>query len=151
MHMIADPNNPKTKSPISVQNVQKIEWHSTRNILICMAYPQMRDKLNSQSSTKITVIEIPTRTELKWKAWAHDAGNGSIFVANSGDWVGVVMGRLEKKKITSTCIQIGNFKKKDIEIDTVNITEKVIDVAFDEFNNRFAVVTKDDQSKESMQ
>lgn len=72
-------------------------------------------------------------------------------MANSGDWVGVVMGRLEKKKITSTCIQIGNFKKKDIEIDTVNITEKVIDVAFDEFNNRFAVVTKDDQSKESMQ
>lgn len=61
------------------------------------------------------------------------------------------MGRLEKKKITSTCIQIGNFKKKDIEIDTINVAEKVIDVAFDQYNNRFAVVTKDEQSKESLQ
>jgi hypothetical protein len=116
-----------------------------------MAYPQMKDKPTSQSSTKITVIDIPSRVELKWKAWAHDAGNGSIFLSNSGDWVAVVMGRLEKKKITSTCIQIGNFKKKDIEIDTINVAEKVIDVAFDQYNNRFAVVTKDEQSKESLQ
>jgi hypothetical protein len=89
----------------------------------------MRDKPVSQSSTKVTLIEIPSRTEIKWKVWAHDAGNGNIHVATNGDWVAVVMGKLAKKKITSTCVQIGNFKKRDLEVDTIDIAEKVIDTA----------------------
>ena len=142
MQIIKDPIK-NVKSTIPLTNIRKIEWHTTRNILICLAYPQMKDKPASQSSTKISLIEIPTRTEIKWKIWAHDAGNGKIHVATNGDWVGVVMGKLAKKKITSTCIQIGSFKKRDLEIDTVDIAEKVIDVAFDSDNNRFAVVYKD--------
>lgn len=146
MQIIKDPIK-NVKSTIPLTNIRKIEWHTTRNILICLAYPQMRDKPASQSSTKITLIEIPTRNEIKWKVWAHDAGNGKIHVSTNGDWVGVVMGKLSKKKITSTCIQIGSFKKRDLEIDTLDIAEKVIDTAFDVDNNRFAVVYKDESVK----
>lgn len=120
MQILKDPVK-NVKSNIPLANIRKIEWHTTRNILICLAYPQMRDKPASQSSTKITLIEIPSRTEIKWKIWAHDAGNGKIHVATNGDWVGVVMGKLSKKRITSTCIQIGSFRKRDLEIDTIDI------------------------------
>lgn len=143
MQMLKDPVK-NVKSAIPVSNIKKIHWHSTRNLLICMAYPRMGDKPASKSSTKITLIEIPSRTEIKWKNWAHDAGNGFIHVATSGDWVAIVMGKLAKKKITTTCIQIANFRKKDLEIDTLDIPEKVINVSFDCYNNRFAVVYKED-------
>lgn len=83
MQMLKDPVK-NVKSAIPVSNIRKIEWHTTRNLLICMAYPRMGDKPASKSSTKITLIEIPSRTEIKWKNWAHDAGSGMIHVAASG-------------------------------------------------------------------
>lgn len=112
MQLIKDPVK-NGKSTIPIPNIRKIEWHTTRNLLICLAYPQMRDKPTAQSSTRIMMIEIPTRTEIRWRVWAHDAGNGKIHVATNGEWVGVVMGKLAKKKITSTCIQICSFKKRE--------------------------------------
>lgn len=44
------------KAPISVLNIQKFSWHTTKNILICLCFAPVRDKTVSQSSTKIHVI-----------------------------------------------------------------------------------------------
>lgn len=82
-------NNVSRKAPINVQNIQKFAWHTTKNILICLSFAPMRDKTISQSSTKVHVIEVPTRREIKWKSWAYEAGNGHIVVSADGNWVAV--------------------------------------------------------------
>jgi hypothetical protein len=33
-------------------------------------------------------------------------------VAANGDWVAIVLGKIVKRKVVSTVVQVGNFRKK---------------------------------------
>lgn len=60
----------------------------------------------------------------------------------------VAFEKLHKKKVVSTVVQVASFKKKELEIDTVEeVLGKPVDITFDIYNNRFGVVVCKDDTK----
>ena len=47
-------------------------------------------------------------------------------------------------------VQVASFKKKELEIDMVEVPEKQVDVSFDVNNGRFAIVTCNVDTKASL-
>jgi hypothetical protein len=128
--------------------VQKVAWLKSKNDIIVMCYEPDYNPM-SAAATRIFLYNVETKVERKWRAWSEHAKNGEIFVSEKGEWVAIALRKFIKKGHFATSIQIGNLVKREepIEISSIELKEDVGNISIDSYNNRMAVIHKDETFK----
>ena len=138
-------NSSGEQTPIQIMNVQNIEWVEGTNTLICAAYAGQHRKTDPIGVTsKISVIDVTTRSETRWKnISAHQYSEIRLISANNGQWVIALLDRVINRSSSLSILQIGNFKKRDnIEIEEHSIEHSVQSVSVCRQQGKIGVCVK---------
>lgn len=80
---------------------------------ICVAsYPGKRDydaEDIKKIPTKLAIVEIPSRRELKWKSISWEISEAYFESDAEGKYVIAIMKKMNKNKVVSTLIQLVNL------------------------------------------
>eukprot|EP01016_Furgasonia_blochmanni_P006122 TRINITY_DN1243_c0_g1_i3.p1 TRINITY_DN1243_c0_g1~~TRINITY_DN1243_c0_g1_i3.p1 ORF type:complete len:815 (+),score=365.10 TRINITY_DN1243_c0_g1_i3:96-2540(+) len=151
MNLLEDPTTQK-KSMIRVPNIQSFAWSPTANTLAVAAHATPKEReTNANVSSKIMIIDIPSRKDRKWRAIPWDMRNVEFFWDAQGSFVIARQERLKNKKPMFDMIHVGYFKKNEIDISDKEYGEKVRNIIPDASARRLAVVLPEiDPSKENV-
>ncbi|KAL4443207.1 hypothetical protein ABPG74_002274 [Tetrahymena malaccensis] len=143
MKMLEDSS--KNPTSINIRNVQKFFWSSKQNILIGCSYYGPHREHDKQVSTRISMFEIPSRREFKWRTISNESSDIDIFPSANGQYVIAIIKKIKNKKSnqssTSHTIQVANIRNKgQMDICEHEINDKIHTYSVDPYQGRIGLI-----------
>ncbi|KRX09654.1 hypothetical protein PPERSA_02526 [Pseudocohnilembus persalinus] len=116
MTLLPDPQT-KERIPIVVKNIQAFDWIANSNSVCVASYPGRRD-YNSEDikkqPTKLAIIELPSRRELKWKSISWEISDVQFESEADGKYILAIMKKMNRNKLVSTLIHVVNLQNRNL-------------------------------------
>jgi hypothetical protein len=99
-----------------------------------------REHEQQVSKTLITILDIPSKRETKWKNIQFESERVDFFSHEQGKWVCAVLKRKSKKKVIATILQVASMKRTEmLDIAEKEIPDEYEQIFFDSRQGRIAL------------